>query len=92
MTVAEELPNHSAYVIGRMNLVNRVRDDKTTIGDMTKSVLSTALRYGWQSKRIDVVFDTYKNDYIKNSERVIRRERVAIYYNVSQLHWLPRIV
>ena len=85
MTLAGELPNHSAYVVGSMNLVNRVRDDKTTFGDITKSVLSSALRYGYQSKRIDVMFDTYSNVSNRNSERAIRRKRVDIDYKVSSM-------
>ena len=33
-----------------------------------------ALRGGWQSKRVNVVFDTYKEIFIKNSELSVRGE------------------
>ena len=74
VTVAEELPDLPATVVDGMNLVQQIKGDQTTFGEVAKSVLSMALRDGCQSKRVDVVFDTYKEISMKNSERSVRGE------------------
>ena len=55
-----------------MNLVQRVKSDQVTFGDVATTVLSMALREGAESDRIDVVFDTYQYNSIKNCERILR--------------------
>lgn len=70
VAVAEQLPEQCASVIDGMNLVQRVRGDQATFGDIATSILSMALQ--GDSKRIDVVFDTYRTNSIKNSERSAR--------------------
>ena len=72
MTVAEQLPGNSASVLDGMNLVQRVKGDQATFGDVASTILLMALREGSQSNRIDVVFDTYQENSIKNSERSVR--------------------
>ena len=69
VAVADQLP---ASVIDGMNLVQRVKGDQTTFGDIAITVLLMALREGSQSKRIDIVFDVYQENSIKNSERSVR--------------------
>lgn len=66
--VAHELPSNSASVVDGMNLVQRIKGDQSTFGDIAVAVLLMALKEGSQSKRIDVVFDTYRDNSIKNSE------------------------
>jgi hypothetical protein len=72
VTVAEQFPGHSASIVDGMNLVQRVKGDQATFGDVATAVLSMALREGSQSSRIDVVFDIYLENSIKNSERSVR--------------------
>lgn len=48
-----------------MNLVQRVKGDQVTFGDVANTVLSMALREGADSDRRDVVFDTYRENSIK---------------------------
>ena len=55
VTVAEQFPGNSASVVDRMNLVQRVKGDQATFGDVATTVLSIALKEGSQSNRIDVV-------------------------------------
>ena len=69
--IAEQLPSNTATVIDGMNLVQRVKGDQATFGDVAITILSMALKEGNQSTRIDVVFDTYIHNSIKNSERSI---------------------
>ena len=52
-----------------MTLVQRVKHKR--FSDVATTVLLMALREGNQSKRIDVLFDTYREDSIKNSERLL---------------------
>ena len=60
-----------------MNLVQRVKGDQATFGDVASTILLMALREGSQSNRIDVVFDTYQENSIKNSERSVRGEETG---------------
>ena len=54
-----------------MNLVQRITSDQATFGDIAATVFSLALNEGRHSKRIDVVFDTYQKNSIKNSESLL---------------------
>ena len=67
--VSEEVPVNSAAVIDGMSLVQRLKGDQLTFGDVAMSVLSMAMKEGVRCNRIDVVFDTYKELSIKNSIR-----------------------
>ena len=46
-----------------------------TFGDVAMTVLSMAMKEEMWCNRIDVVFDTYKELSIKNSERQLRVEK-----------------
>ena len=70
--VAEQLPGNSASVIEWINLVQRVNGDQVTFGDVATTVLSMVLREGAESDIIYVVFDTYRDNAIKNCERIPR--------------------
>ena len=72
MKVPEQLPGNSASVIDGMHLVQRVTGDQVTFGDVATTVLSMALREVAESDRIDAVFDTYRDNTIKNCERILR--------------------
>lgn len=76
VAIVEQLPGNSATVVDGMNLVQKVKGDQVTFRDVATTVLSLALWEGSQSRRIDVVFDTYKNS-IKNSERSLREEETG---------------
>lgn len=69
VAVAEEYLGNYASIVDGMNLVQRVKGDQATFGDIASSILLMAIREGSQGKRIDVVFDTYQENSIKNSER-----------------------
>ena len=70
--VAEQLPGKSASVIDGMNLLQIVRGDQVILGDVATTVLSMALWEGAESDRIYVVFDTYRDNGIKNCEIILR--------------------
>ena len=73
----DQLPENCASVIDGMSLVQRVKGDQATFGDIANTVLSMALNEGGQSDRIDVVFDMYHEKSIKNSERLLRGEETG---------------
>ena len=77
VTVADQLPPNPACVIDGMNLVQRVKGDQVTFGDIATTILTMALCEGRKSTRIDVVFDTYRKNSIKNSERLARGEETG---------------
>ena len=74
--LADSLPLNSATIIDGMSLVQKmnVGGGQTTFGKGASSLLSMAVHEGSQSKRIDVVFDTYRELSIKNAERSKRGE------------------
>lgn len=67
--VCEDVPVNSAAIIDGMSLVQRLKGDQLTFGDIAMTVLSMAMKEGVRCNRIDVIFDTYKELSIKNSER-----------------------
>lgn len=60
-----------------MNLVQRVKGNEVTFRDVATTILGMALREGSQSRRTDVVFETCKQNSIKNSERSLWGEKTG---------------
>jgi len=73
----KRLPDNFATVTDGMSLVQKVKGEQVTFGDVATAVLLMVLKEGNCSKRIDVVFDTYKENSIKNSERLLRGEETG---------------
>ena len=69
---AEVIPGPSACIIDGMALVHRLKGDGKTFEELADSALKLALHEGSNSKRIDVVFDVYRDTSIKNAERCNR--------------------
>ena len=55
-----------------MQLVQKLKGNQTTFGEIAKDLFSMILREGAGSQRIDVLFDRYHEISIKNSERQVR--------------------
>jgi hypothetical protein len=66
---AESIPTPNACIIDGMAVVNKIQGDKKTF------------REGYHSKRIDVVFDVYRDISITNIERSIRASQGEGYSN-----------
>lgn len=77
--LAEQLPQHSATVIDGMSLVQKINigTNQSTFSPGASLLLSRVLREGSESNRIDVVFDTYQENSIKDSERRMRGEDLS---------------
>lgn len=74
--LAEQVPQHSATVIDGMSLVQKINigTNKSTFSQVACLLLSRVLREGLESNRIDVAFDTYQENAIKDAERGMRGE------------------
>ena len=65
----ESPPIQSATVIDGMALVQKLKVVQMTFGQVADAVFQSVLSCGNRSKRIDVVFDVYLDNSIKNAER-----------------------
>ena len=59
VAVAEQLPENTASVIDGMNLVQRVKGEQSTFGNVATTVLLMALNEERTSNRIDVVLASF---------------------------------
>lgn len=74
----EEVTRPSAYLIDGMALVQKMKVDYLTFGEIADKILSRVLHEGYGSSRVDVVFDVYRDISIKSAERELRGESDAI--------------
>ena len=65
LSPVEILPDKSSCIIDGMALVQSLEANRMYFSDVSKAILSKALREGASSKRIDVVFDVYRKKSIK---------------------------
>lgn len=66
---AETIPEPSATIIDGMSLIQKLKGNEQTFSQLADSVLNQILHEGAKSQRIDVVFDVYRAESIKNAER-----------------------
>ena len=65
-----QYPQNSATLLDGMAVVQKLKTDQSnTFGDIAQNVSESILQAGFTSKRIDVVFDVYIENSIKNAER-----------------------
>ncbi|KAG1654877.1 hypothetical protein GQR58_024815 [Nymphon striatum] len=69
----ESVPQNSATLLDGMAVVQKLKiDQSNTFGDIAQKFSASISQAGFASKRIDVVFDVYIENSIKNAERVRR--------------------
>ena len=66
-----------------MSLVQKVNADRLSFGDVAQTVLNMALREGSQCKRIDLVYDTYKEISIKTGSGMYGARKLTISWAAS---------
>lgn len=69
ITPADEIPQPCARVIDGMAMVQKIGGDQKTFAEVADTLMSIVLNEGTNSERIDVVFDVYRENSIKNAER-----------------------
>ena len=65
----EAIPNPSACITDGMSMVQRLKGDHKTFAEIADAVMTTILREGATSKRVDVAFEVYRKMSIENTER-----------------------
>ena len=83
VSAAEDIPTPSATIIDGMGLVQRLNGSNKTFGQVAELALTPLthiLHEGRQSKRIDIIFDVYHSNSIKQAERVNRGADNALQY------------
>ena len=66
----ESVPQNSATLLDGIAVVQKlIIDQSNTFGDIAQKFSGSILQTGFTSKRIDVVFDVYMENSIKNAER-----------------------
>ncbi|KAJ8384450.1 hypothetical protein AAFF_G00204710 [Aldrovandia affinis] len=81
---AETIPGSSATIIDGMSLVQKMKGNDQTFSQRAASALTQILHEGARSQRIDVVFDVYQEDSIKNAERANRGCTTGIQFLVAK--------
>lgn len=69
VSVAEDIPSPSACIIDAMSIVQKTNGDNKTFSQIAESIFTLILQEGSGSARIDIIFDTYRANSIKQSER-----------------------
>ncbi|KAJ8390648.1 hypothetical protein AAFF_G00102540 [Aldrovandia affinis] len=84
---AETIPGPSATIIDGMSLVQKMKGNDQTFSQRAASALTQILHEGARSQRIDVVFDVYQEDSIKNAKRANRGCTTGIQFrNIAPGH------
>ena len=73
---AETISQPSAFIIDGMAMVQRLKGDHMSFAEIADVLMTMIMREGATSRRIDVVFDVYREISIENTERE-RREEVT---------------
>ena len=66
---ADVIPQPSVCMIDAMTLVQRLEGDYKTFAEVAESLLCLVLHEGSTSNRMNVIFDVYKENSIKNGKR-----------------------
>jgi len=69
MTAADMIPQPCGRILDGMVMVQKIRGDQKTFAELANSMMSMVFNEGTDSQRIDVVFDVYRNNSIKNRKR-----------------------
>ena len=68
------MPAHSVTIIDGMALVQHLAPDaqQTAFDDIAEQIFAMAMKEVSSSERVDIVFDTYQEKFIKSVERTNR--------------------
>ena len=87
----DTIPSNSVCIIDGMAIVQKVKANTTIVsfGETSNSILSAVLRESRSNRRIDVVFDVYKEQSFKNAEPVKRGSESAMSYVETMEEFSP---
>ena len=78
----EEYPENYVSIVDGMALVQKVRASGLTYQQLAEQLLKSVLSISKNADRIDVVFDVYRDDSIKNAERIRRSNGKILVQNI----------
>lgn len=87
VTTAEKIPELSATLIDGMSLIQKLKGNDKTFSQLADTALTHVLHEGANSRRINVIFDVYKETSIKDPERANRGAGTGIQFrNLASGH------
>jgi hypothetical protein len=87
VTPADTTPGPLVCIINGMSLLHKVNAESKTYGELASTILASTLHVGSDSKRKDIVFDTYRDVSIKNAEWETRKHgHEMVIANVASGH------
>ena len=75
---SEPIPEPSVTITDGMHLVQKTKGNDQTFSQLADSALTNILHEGVRSRRIDVVFEKYREDSINNADRSDRGSTTGI--------------
>ena len=76
----DTIPQPSALVIDGMAILQKMHGENCTFEELSEQLLAQVKNMGYESERIDIVFDVYRNKSIKSLERKLRGSVEGIKY------------
>eukprot|EP00058_Branchiostoma_floridae_P019404 XP_002604894.1 hypothetical protein BRAFLDRAFT_77273 [Branchiostoma floridae] len=77
---AEDIPGPCTCLIDGMTILQKLNGNNMTFSGLANATMTTVLKEGANSHRIDVVFDVYRDQSIKAAERFKRGSSTALQY------------
>ena len=74
--LTEDIPAPSACIQDGMAIVHIIHGDKKTFDELAETIFALVLSEGFHSKRIDVVFDDYRDISIKTLNEICGQLRI----------------
>ena len=81
MATTDMATGRRATVVDAMGIVQKVHGEQLTFDELSDRILKQILTDGRGSERIDVVFDMYRDQSIKNAERINRGSTQGIVFS-----------
>ena len=78
----EDIVEQVITIVDGMAVVQKTRTCDKTFGQLAECVLRTVVNLGKQSDTIHLVFDVYRDESIKNAERIRRGEGNLVFQNL----------
>ena len=79
-TLSEEIPENSTCVIDVMSLVQKIKGNHKTFKEVAETLFCKAMPEKGSCNRLDLAFDVYKQNSIKNAERRNRGDFVSFLF------------
>ena len=83
---AESVVQPSATIIDGMSIIQKVHGENSTFAELSENILVSILQAGYESQRVDVIFDVYTDISIKTAEKENRGSRDGVLFSTIYSH------